>query len=204
MFRWRSPALVVAFAALVGSPSLAQVAEPPAIAPGDSWTYRQTTDAAKEIAWTRKVVAVGADGVVDMQIGERAFRVDGSLNILDPKGPDYSRAQYRFPIQVGNEWSFVNKVPFMAVEIDQRNKYKVVAYEALTVPAGTFDCFRVEGTQDLTFKASYNRQTRETYWYCPKVGSFAKMTRESSTFSRDSASTRESTEMLLLRYQRRN
>jgi len=188
---------------LVAATALAQSADRPVLHAGDSWTYRQTSDSgkeAKETTWVRKVVGVGADGA-EMQIGERTFKVDSSLNIVDAKGANWSRQQYRFPMQVGTEWSFVNKVQIQVNEVDQRNSYKVVAYEPLTVPAGTFDCYRVEGKLDLTFKQSFSRQTKETYWYCPKVASFAKMVRDTQVTARDSPSSREKTEIVLMKYQ---
>ena len=81
-------------ATLVAAPALAQSTDKPALAAGDSWTYRQVSDG-KESFWSRRVVGVASDGGADMQIGERAFKVDASLNILDPKGPEYLREHYR-------------------------------------------------------------------------------------------------------------
>ncbi|MBK6803491.1 MAG: hypothetical protein IPG84_00800 [Betaproteobacteria bacterium] len=76
----------------------------------------------------------------------------------------------------------------------------MIAWEPLTVPAGTFDCFRVEGKAEAAYKASYQQQIKETYWYCPKVNGIAKLQRETSTFSRDSPSSRETVEQLLTRH----
>ena len=182
--------------------ALAQGADKPALAAGDSWTYRQVTEG-KETSWTRRVVAVAADGSADMLLGDRPFRVDDSLNVIDPKSPESRRGQYRFPMRVGDEWSYTAPVPLMNLTVDQRHRYRVAAYETVSVPAGTFECFRVEGGSDLAYKQSYTRQVRETYWYCPRVGSFAKMTREVAVTSRDSPSSRESTEIVLVRYARK-
>ena len=138
---------------------------------GDSWSYAQTTDTGKgpsESAWSRKVVAVGADGGFDFQIGERVHKYDAAGNYLDPKGAEYNRTVYQFPMQVGSEWSYVAKFGTQ-VMMDQRGSYKVVAYEPLTAPAGTFDCFKVEGKAEAAYRYSYQQQIRETYWYCPKV-----------------------------------
>jgi hypothetical protein len=194
-------AAVVAVLIAAPATALAQSADKPALAAGDSWTYRQVADG-KETFWTRRVVGVAADGVADMQIGERAFKVDASLNIIDPKGPEYLREQYRFPMRVGAEWTSSNKALIQYV-MDQHSRYKVVALEPLTVPAGTFDCYRVEGTSTIAYKASFNREIRETYWYCPKVGSFAKVARDTTTISRDTPSSRESVEVVLVKLQRK-
>jgi len=190
-------------AALAAAPmlALAQSADKPTLAAGDTWSYRQVTEG-KETLWTRRVVSVAPDGVADMQIGDRAFKVDASLNIRDPKGPEYVREHYRFPMRVGAEWTSSNKA-LIQVVMDQHSRYKVVAFEPLTVPAGTFDCYRVESASTIAYKASFNREIKETYWYCPTVGSFAKMVRETTTISRDTPSSRESTEVVLVKLQRR-
>jgi hypothetical protein len=85
-------------------------------------------------------------------------------------------------MQVGSEWSYVAKFGTQ-VMMDQRGSYKVVAYEPLTVPAGTFDCFKVEGKAEAAYRISYQQQIKETYWYCPKVNGIAKLQRETSTTS---------------------
>ena len=195
------PAVVLAALAVAPMLALAQSADKPTLSAGDSWAYRQVTEG-KETYWTRRVVGVAADGIADMQIGERAFKADASLNIIDPKGPEYLREQYRFPMRVGAEWTPSNKALLQYV-MDQHNRFKVVALESLTVPAGTFDCYRVEGASTIAYKAAFNRELKETYWYCPKVGSFAKMTRDTTTVSRDTPSSRESTEIVLVKLQRK-
>jgi hypothetical protein len=45
----------------------------------------------------------------------------------------------------------------------------------VTVPAGTFDCFRVEGQWENSTK-SYSGRAREQCWYCPAIKFFAKFT----------------------------
>ncbi len=151
------------------------------------------------MTWTRRVTAVGADGGFDIQVGERVFRLDPSGNYLDTRGTEYNRTIYQFPMQVGAEWSYVARFGAQP-PIDQRGHYKVIAWEPLTVPAGTFDCFRVEGKAEAAYKASYQQTIKETYWYCPKVNAMAKLQRETSTFSRDSPSSRETVEQLLTRH----
>ena len=190
----------VLLVAALAAAALAQSADKPTLSVGDSWTYRQVTEG-KETFWTRRVVGASADGA-DMTIGDRAFKVDGSLNILDPKGPEYTRELYRFPMKVGDDWSSANKALLQYV-MDQASRYRIVAYEPLTVPAGTFDCFRIEGTSRITYKASFNRDIKETVWYCPKVASFAKLVRDTTTISRDTPSSRESTEIVLVKLQRK-
>jgi len=197
------PCMAVAALCLLPAPPVrAQSADRPAMNVGDTWAYAQTTDAGKEVkesTWSRKVVAVAADGTFEFQLGDRVHKYDAAGNYLDPKGAEYNRTVYRFPMQVGSEWNYVAKFGTQ-VMMEQRGSYKVVAYEPLTVPAGTFDCFKVDGKADAAYKASYQQQVRETYWYCPKVNGIAKLQRETTTTSRDSPSSREKTESVLTRY----
>lgn len=197
------PCMAVAALCLLPAPPVrAQSADRPAMNVGDTWAYAQTTDTGKEVkesTWSRKVVAVAADGTFEFQLGDRVHKYDAAGNYLDPKGAEYNRTVYRFPMQVGSEWNYVAKFGTQ-VMMEQRGSYKVVAYEPLTVPAGTFDCFKVDGKADAAYKASYQQQVRETYWYCPKVNGIAKLQRETTTTSRDSPSSREKTESVLTRY----
>ena len=177
-------------------------ADPPAVKVGDAWTYTMTTDAGKEpkeVTFTRKVAAVGADGGIEIHIGDRISKHDASGNLLDPRGAEFNRTFYKFPMQVGSEWSYTAKFGTQ-VPIEQRGSFKVVGYEPLSVPAGTFDCYKVEGKSEAAYKASFQQQMKETYWYCPKVNGIAKLQRDTSTMSRDSPSSREKVEQVLVKY----
>lgn len=178
----------------------ADVAEKPTLKTGDQWIFAQTTDSTKESAWSRKISAVASDGAVDVEVGpDKTQQFDASWNLIDSRGPDYSRTPFKFPLRVGEAWSFTTKVG-SSVVMDQRNDYKVVAYEPVTVPAGTFDCFKIEGKSEASYKTSYFYSMVETYWYCPKVNYAAKIRRETTVRSRDTGSSTEKTESLLTSY----
>ena len=49
-----------------------------------------------------------------------------------------------------------------------------MAYERVTVTAGTFDCFRLEG-ESLYNERAYNEQWYMTRWYCPSIKYVAKL-----------------------------
>jgi len=67
-----------------------------------------------------------------------------------------------------------------AENFDQRGHYKVIALEAITVPAGTFQCFRIEGENfwlsGYAYSSDYHyvERWRITNWYCPNVKYIAK------------------------------
>jgi hypothetical protein len=190
---------VAALSGLAAAAAFGQEAAKPTLSVGEQWVFKQTTDAGKEITWSRRIVAVGADGVVDVQTApDKTQQFDAAWNFIDPRGADYNRTPYKFPMKVGAEWSFSAKAG-TAVAMENRNSYKVVAYEPVTVPAGTFDCFKVEGTSDTTLKA-YNYTMHETYWYCPKVNFIGKVQRETTTRTRDTGSSHEKTESVLTSY----
>ena len=192
---------LVAAAAAAASLACAQTADKPTIAVGDHWAYKQVDKDGKEVSWGRKVLSVDADGGFTVQTApDKTMKFDGSWNFVDPRGAEYGRTAIRFPMKVGDEWSFISKQMLQTNLIDQRNKYKVVAREPLTVPAGTFDCYRAEGTSEATYKNSYSRQMKETYWYCPQVKAVAKFVRDTTTSTRESGGSRESVESVLTRY----
>jgi hypothetical protein len=196
-------AVMIALAVCAAAPVCAQpAADKPAIKVGDAWMYSMTTDSgkeAKEVSWARRAVAVGADGSVDVQIGERIEKLDAAGNLIDPKGAEFNRMIYKFPMQVGSEWTWVAKFGTQVV-MEQRGTFKVVAYEPLTVPAGTFDCYRVEGKSDAAYKVSFQQQVKTTYWYCPKVNAIGRVLRETTVTARDSPSSHEKVDQVLVKY----
>lgn len=194
------PLLLVAMAATASLAS-AQTAEKPAINVGDHWTYQQVDKDGREVTWGRKVLSVDADGGFTVQTApDKTMRFDGSWNYVDPRGSEYGRAAIRFPMTIGDEWSFVARQLLQTNRIDQRNKYRIVAQESITVPAGTFDRLRAEGTSEATYKNAYTRQMKVTYWYCPQVKAVAKFVRDTTTSTREAGASRESVESVLIRY----
>ena len=194
--------IIACLLAVAGVANAQPAANPPKVAVGDAWTYSLSTDAGKdvkEVTFTRRVVGIPSDGGMEIQIGERQQKHDSAGNLLDPKGAEYNRTTYKFPMQVGSEWTWTVKFGTQFV-MDQRGRHKVVAYEKLTVPAGTFDCYKVEGYSDAAYKASYQYNVKETYWYCPAVNGLGRIQREATTISRDTPSSREKTDQVLVKY----
>ena len=77
-----------------------------------------------------------------------------------------------WPLQVGNKWRWVARWSDHTVRPDFSGRdwtdYEVVAYEEVTVPAGTFMAYKVEivGTQ-------YESHT-ESVWFAPEIGQTIK------------------------------
>jgi len=155
-------------------------AEKPTPKVGDKWEFRQSVKAAPggetSEPWSRSVTEVLPDRITLVGGNGQSIPFDASLNYIDPKGKEYSVMTYKFPMSVGNEWKYTARAGPTGV-LERSGSYKVMAFESVTVPAGTFDCFRVEGEWQ-TNGAGYNARGSETYWYCPKISYIAKRSGE--------------------------
>jgi hypothetical protein len=171
--------LVAMFA--VGFVALEAAAQPTADKPdlkvGDKWVFNQTVKVVpgeeKSDTWSRRVAEIQPDGRIQLATGkDEMLAFDAMLNRIDQRGPEYSFPTYKFPMKIGSEWSYSARTGEGGM-LERRGSYKVVAYEPVTVPAGTFDCFHVEGQWDNSTK-SYSGRAREQYWYCPAIKFIAK------------------------------
>lgn len=174
--RWIS--IVVCAAGLTGSAlcNAQPVAEKPDVQLGDLWVFRQIgTEMGKAVdrRWWRRVAELLPGGTMRVEpvyIGQAVF--DESWNPRYSTRSDYP-LDFKFPLRVGGEWSFSSSQG----EHFQDGHHRVVAYETITVPAGTFDCFRLEGVSiynEKTWKVNYSDTWRMTRWYCPRVKYIAK------------------------------
>ena len=77
-------------------------------------------------------------------------------------------AGWALPIGVGSSWKGPRKMTNMASgkTLDYEWSCTVPAYEKVTVPAGTFDAFRVECTSSA--------DSQDTFWVSPAVHPFLK------------------------------
>lgn len=159
-------------------PTAAQYA-PPAV--GTSWEVSQKStgsygsDARLRVArvanmtWQGKEVVVyrgpQTQTLLDPVTGRwlAITRIDGApvMTFDPPMGWDH-------PVKVGNQYKTRQKVTMHAlnrtVEFDQT--CNVLAYEKVSVPAGTYDAFRVR----CTTTAGHD----ETHWMAPALGIFIK------------------------------
>ena len=182
----------------LGFVALEAAAQPTADRPdlkvGDKWEFNQSVKMVpgeeKSEPWSRRVVEIQPDGRIQVATAkDEMLALDAMLNRIDPRGPEYSVPTYKFPIKVGNEWSYSAKAGEGGMA-ERRGSYKVVAYEPVTVPAGTFDCFRIEGQWETSMR-NYTGRAREQYWYCPAIKFIAKSSFQFDQSFRDRPSTSE-------------
>jgi len=177
---WIGAVIATALAASVH----AQTAERPEWKVGDMWTFHQKGGLpVTESDWSRKVLAALANGrfTVETETGG-LLTFDGECNSLDKRGPDYSWRRFNFPLQVGKSWDHQYKMEGQNSQGFVTSSWAVKTYETITVPAGTFNCFKVVGmawrnwtpTNRPGGVTGANDRSMTTYWYCPAIRGVAK------------------------------
>jgi hypothetical protein len=162
--------------------------DPPQV--GDHWTY-QLRD---EITGTVKPTIVNVITQVsptDIDIrtetlgtaGYGYLVYDHSWNVKDSATWKYSPSDgsgVKTPLKVGSNWSFQSSDTYAArgISTKRTGASKVVAQEAVTTAAGTFDTFKIETTSTVR---SPNDPTNKfdlimTTWYAPSVDHWIKRT----------------------------
>jgi hypothetical protein len=166
---------LAAIAGLALSPAaFAQEARQPIVAAGDEWhfaVYYAVPTAVPNRSWVVK--SVNSVHIEATENGEPLV-MTRELNVLD--SPRHSESDPRaldFPLSVGRRWRYSSNWLFKAKS--SRGKLvvdvKVVSYEAVRVPAGVFEAFRLEAIGELSGDSPsntfYGGHTTTTYWYAP-------------------------------------
>jgi hypothetical protein len=174
----RSARWILGAVLLVPPAAGAQTAEAPHWNLGDKWRFHEKSSPPdKEEDWSREVVEVLPDGNFSVVMGSgRKLEFDSMGNSMDKRGPEYSWQRLRFPMTVGMKWSHERKIAGDTWHGQEKSAWEVKAYEKITVPAGTFDCFKVSGQAYSNWDSAtsiakgYNRSYNNlTYWYCPAI-----------------------------------
>ena len=177
----RAVAAVVLLALGAGAPALAQRAERPDVRPGDRWEF---------VVWytmpsttpnrTWLVDAVTSTNVRGTENGEPLL-LTADLNVVDsPLVRSSNPTMLRFPLEVGDHWTFAEDYVFKPKNSAGRavTDVMVVAHEKVVVPAGEFDAFRLEakirlsGTSPIDSRIDADAFT--TYWYAPAARAVVK------------------------------
>ncbi len=173
---------LAALALLLAAPAaLAQPVARPDVRVGDQWqfaVYDSVPTRVPSRSWI--VTAVSPAGIEATENGE-PLRLTPDLNVLDsPRSSETNPGLLRFPLEVGQRWSYKSNWTFkakgstgaiaMAVEVQAR--------ERVTVPAGTFDAFRLHARGKLggtsPINSTYDAGTTTTYWYAPSARAIVK------------------------------
>jgi hypothetical protein len=151
----------------------------PRLKPGDSWKT-QTIDLLNGSVIEENTLTL-ADGTAGEWRFERlvtdtswnAIREMSGARVMRKWVP--SRSRFRFPMQVGNAWSATYTMEDDDYTIFFIVDFKVIRQERIVVPAGVFDCLRVEGTQKYKSTRKRDGSNGEgtnvhRYWFSPEAG----------------------------------
>ncbi|HEX4051674.1 MAG TPA: hypothetical protein VHY19_12415 [Steroidobacteraceae bacterium] len=165
-------ALLVAFCAAMSLPVWAQSLDRPMVKSGDTWTYRTTTEKGPT-GWSQIQQAITVTHASDSTI---YFTVQQSGSPQAPRellmGSDWSRTRdvngkqtvvnrpFSFPLSQGKSWKLdyteQNPNPVHQAE-SWDNKYTVVGWEDVEVPAGKFHALKIEEDGTWTATMAPNR-----------------------------------------------
>jgi uncharacterized caspase-like protein len=139
---------------------------------GDTYAYR-AYDRDSGAERQRRAITVTAitDREIEFNNGKLTTDLLGNVR-RTPDGRQRTGNQFQ-PLEfaVGKQWTTrFRLVSAASVEIDTEYTFRVTARERVTVPAGSFDCFRVEGkgmSRPLFGQGSATLMTN--YWMAPEV-----------------------------------
>jgi hypothetical protein len=141
---------------------------------GDRYRFREVNaDSSEEIRTYTLLVSQITD--TEVIYGKGTFVTDliGNWNKLSD-GRVFTGAQYFIPdYSLGKRWTSRHRVISPKGEpYDTVYQFKVVARESKTVPAGTFDAFRIEGSGWTLGRSGTNIELKSRYWVTPEVRRF--------------------------------
>jgi hypothetical protein len=177
-----------------------KIAAAPVLNVGDTWVYRVSDGYRNPNLWeeTRTVTAANADAIHLHLIrhGERItadhaerdviltpdFGVrQGALLLWDTRRFDPPWQRLRFPLQAGKSWS--QRLNADKNDDAENRRWgspavatRVLGWEKITVPAGTFDALRIDQKLVLDDDNYWRHATRGSYslWYAPAVNAVVK------------------------------
>lgn len=169
-----------------------KVVEMPDIKVDDYWVYkRKDLNNGEEQGTFRLDAIIVTDTNVVLRSGKREENATRELNMIDRKFDNKlimklepSQAFLKFPLEVGKKWdgAWVTSSLSNGTETRVTGNGEVEAIETVTVPAGTFQAYRVKfqgSTHTRAITAGGRGGTLlVTRWYVPSVKRWIKELRE--------------------------
>lgn len=200
-FRAGLAMLILAWATPCSAQALVR-ADRPAVKVGDSTVYRDFDVRTGEKRDTTFVLTdISAGRIVTKTSGstsgERTFTRD--WNPVETRTGEFVtfsakpfQPWLQFPLEVGRTWNIPFVVEVAARPVNRNAQWqwqaRVVAVEAVTVPAGTFQAFRIECAASFTTRQGSDSWTgahNETVWFAPAVQRIVKRDFEQSVPSKN-------------------
>ncbi len=162
---------------------------------GDRWSWQHINGLANErdVTQIEDVIEVSANEIrtrvrVKGKPGNAIATYTREWNPIDVASAQYSPnlKDLAFPLEIGKKWD--GNADKMLFSNGKHGKFflkgEVVAFEKVTVPAGTFDAYKINVIIDAsgTDEDANIGNTVESYWYAPSVKRYVKL---ENTFKRD-------------------
>ena len=97
--------------------------------------------------------------------------------VIKQKNHDYRGPFIKFPLTVGKVWTYdIQGDQIVPRQAGRQAKYKVAAYEQITVPAGTFWSFKI--TLSIYETKYWGKVFSTEYWYAPDVKQIIRFSKE--------------------------
>lgn len=230
----------LALSLIAGTASIVAMAQAqPDVHAGDQWTYEATIERAPAV-WNKSTIDVTATRVTPTSI---YVDIKQSGSTQPPRslvvGADWSRSRdvngkqtvvnrpFAFPLDAGKSWKvdYSEDHPNRAHRLEQWDqKFQVVGYEAIDVPAGHFNALKIESegrwnaelepaaavaqnavvTQNNTTMITQSQRVAarpvsgrayKAYWYVPEIKRWVKSVEE--VYSSADVRTERTTEELV-------
>lgn len=167
-----------------------QVAERPKLTKGDLWRYdRRDKILSYEFVEEKDGELVFLVGWDDGKKGKEIRTLE--LNFIKgyTETCDPYRGPFKFPLYVGKKWNYTHssskaKSGGTGESTVVDSTVKVVGYEQVKVPAGTFWAYKIEENRVTRGKKSLMGYT-VTVWYSPEVKNTVKSEEENDSWNRE-------------------
>jgi len=168
-------------ACLLSPAATAQTADAPQIRVGDRWWFVEwytVPSTTPNRDWT--ITSLDGTRILGTENGEPLV-LTTDLNVSEsPRSTASNPRDLDFPLTVGKRWQFDTDWTFKPKASKGRASISVVvaAYERVTVPAGTFDAYRIESRERHSGRSPigsvYDAEVLRTYWYAPEASAIVK------------------------------
>jgi hypothetical protein len=172
----------LALAVGVNASASAQAAmDKPMYAIGDKWEFARVSSDGTKNTWTREIVEMPAAGRLRVKFGNGTVSdYDDAMNPMPEGDPERTYRLVVYPLKRTTEWSLSRRFP--DPNVGETGTGRVTSMERVTVPAGTFECYRTEIASSRTNK-QLKTNTQWVRWYCPEVKWLAKQIVETYTYN---------------------
>ena len=165
----------ILFVLLASQAAYAQVAQVPAIRPGDRWRFVEYYSVPAREPNREWVITSVEGGEIRGTENGAPLLFTSDLNVIDSPRNWYSNPRWlQFPVEVGKRWSFSTEwlLKSKGSKGSASVEVEVLAHEPVTVVAGEFTAFklvarsRLAGTSPIGSIYDGSVATT-TYWYAP-------------------------------------